>query len=62
MVFPNTLLLILFSSDHPHHAVSYDSTDIFPVGWCESNSYPLKPPLFHRIPSSSSNSVLGDER
>ncbi|XP_034237039.1 scm-like with four MBT domains protein 1 isoform X1 [Thrips palmi] len=48
-------------SDHPRHAVSYDSTDIFPVGWCDSNSYPLKPPLYYQMPSSSSNSVLGDE-
>lgn len=49
-------------SDHPNHAVSVDSTEIFPVGWCDSNSYPLKPPLYYQIPSSSSNSVLGDER
>ncbi|XP_054258625.1 scm-like with four MBT domains protein 1 isoform X2 [Macrosteles quadrilineatus] len=25
-------------------AVSWDSLDIFPVGWCDSNSYPLKAP------------------
>lgn len=48
-------------SDHPNHAVSYDSSDIFPVGWCDSNSYSLKPPLYYQIPSSSSNSIQGDE-
>uniref|UniRef100_A0A672GVH1 Scm like with four mbt domains 2 n=1 Tax=Salarias fasciatus TaxID=181472 RepID=A0A672GVH1_SALFA len=25
--------------------VDVESTDIFPVGWCEANSYPLTPPL-----------------
>ncbi|XP_013794742.1 scm-like with four MBT domains protein 1 [Limulus polyphemus] len=29
---------------HPHHIVPLNSQEIFPVGWCESNSYPLKPP------------------
>lgn len=27
-----------------HHITSSKSCDIFPVGWCESNNYPLKPP------------------
>ncbi|XP_074645284.1 scm-like with four MBT domains protein 1 [Tubulanus polymorphus] len=26
------------------HIVDVDSHDIFPVGWCESNGYPLRPP------------------
>uniref|UniRef100_T1J4G1 SAM domain-containing protein n=1 Tax=Strigamia maritima TaxID=126957 RepID=T1J4G1_STRMM len=30
---------------HPNHIVPYNSHEIFPVGWCESNHYPLKPPL-----------------
>jgi len=25
--------------------VDVESTDIFPVGWCEANAYPLTPPL-----------------
>ncbi|XP_015520560.2 scm-like with four MBT domains protein 1 [Neodiprion pinetum] len=28
----------------PEHIVSMHSLQIFPVGWCESNSYTLKPP------------------
>lgn len=28
----------------PEHIVSMNSLQIFPVGWCESNSYTLKPP------------------
>jgi len=27
-----------------------DSHDIFPVGWCESSSYPLKPPRSYHSP------------
>lgn len=27
------------------HLVDVDSMDIFPVGWCEANAYPLTPPL-----------------
>lgn len=27
-----------------HHITSINSHEIFPVGWCESNSYPLTPP------------------
>ena len=27
------------------HVVSADSLDIFPVGWCTNNKYPLKAPL-----------------
>ncbi|KAG1689927.1 Scm-like with four MBT domains protein 1 [Nymphon striatum] len=27
-----------------HHITSINSYEIFPVGWCESNSFPLKPP------------------
>jgi hypothetical protein len=37
-------------SFHPNHIVSMDSHDIFPVGWCESNSYPLKPPCSYQVP------------
>lgn len=33
------------------YAVSIDSLDIFPVGWCESNSYPLKPPCSFSTPA-----------
>ncbi|XP_067002533.2 scm-like with four MBT domains protein 1 [Anabrus simplex] len=36
---------------HPSHIVSTSSTDIYPVGWCESNSYPLKPPRFYQTPA-----------
>ncbi|KAF4518842.1 hypothetical protein B566_EDAN006693 [Ephemera danica] len=28
----------------PSHVVSTDSNEIFPVGWCGSNNYPLMPP------------------
>lgn len=31
-------------SQENHIITSYNSTDIFPVGWCDTNSYPLKPP------------------
>ncbi|EZA52051.1 Scm-like with four MBT domains protein [Ooceraea biroi] len=31
-------------SSRPDHVVSMHSLQIFPVGWCESNHYPLKPP------------------
>lgn len=48
-------------SYHPNHAVSFDSPDIFPVGWCDSNSYALKPPLYYQMPSSRTNSVVGDD-
>ncbi|XP_063242684.1 scm-like with four MBT domains protein 1 isoform X2 [Bacillus rossius redtenbacheri] len=34
---------------HPDHVVSGDSLDVFPVGWCESNSYPLKPPCSFQL-------------
>ncbi len=27
-----------------NHIVDVESMDVFPVGWCESNNYPLKPP------------------
>lgn len=27
-----------------NHIVDVESQDIFPVGWCESNNYSLKPP------------------
>ncbi|GLH01333.1 Polycomb protein Sfmbt [Gryllus bimaculatus] len=45
-IVDNLLWIHLDSHDsfHPSHVVSMDSVDIFPVGWCESNSYPLKPP------------------
>ena len=31
--------------------VSTDSQDIFPVGWCDSQNYPLTPPLFQAVVS-----------
>ena len=37
-----------------NHVVDCQSHDIFPVGWCESNNYPLKPPrsaAYKRKPS-----------
>lgn len=46
-----------------HHVVPFITQDIFPVGWCESNNFPLKPPrtcyskrqrTLLRRPSSSS--------
>ncbi|KAJ9576506.1 hypothetical protein L9F63_025601, partial [Diploptera punctata] len=49
-IIEHLLWIQLESNDsfHPNHIVSMDSHDIFPVGWCESNSYPLKPPRsFH---------------
>lgn len=30
--------------NRPEHVVHMHSLQIFPVGWCESNHYPLKPP------------------
>lgn len=33
-----------YESFRPDHVVSMHSLQIFPVGWCESNHYPLKPP------------------
>ncbi|CAN9508435.1 unnamed protein product [Ophioblennius macclurei] len=33
------------SKDLSEIIVDVESTDIFPVGWCEANSYPLTPPL-----------------
>lgn len=43
----NFLWIQLDSIDsfNPNHIVPVTSHDIFPVGWCESNRYPLKPPL-----------------
>ncbi|XP_046387459.1 scm-like with four MBT domains protein 1 [Ischnura elegans] len=38
-------------SFHPSHIVSVNSLEIFPVGWCESNLYPLKPPRYYHMPS-----------
>ncbi|XP_029471548.1 scm-like with four MBT domains protein 2 isoform X2 [Rhinatrema bivittatum] len=29
----------------PEYIVDMESMDIFPVGWCEANAYPLSPPL-----------------
>uniref|UniRef100_A0A1B6EZV3 SLED domain-containing protein n=1 Tax=Cuerna arida TaxID=1464854 RepID=A0A1B6EZV3_9HEMI len=38
----------------PKRAVSWDSLEIFPVGWCDSNSYPLKAPkVIRRSPQPS---------
>ena len=31
------------------HIEHMDSHNLFPVGWCESNQYPLKPPRFSPI-------------
>lgn len=33
---------------HPNHIVPVSSHEIFPIGWCESNRYPLKVPLVCR--------------
>lgn len=27
-----------------NHIVHIESHDIFPIGWCDSNNYPLRPP------------------
>ena len=45
-VLDNLLWLHLDSSPKmaANHVVDSRSHDIFPVGWCESNNYPLKPP------------------
>ena len=32
------------SKQKSFHMVDCQSHDIFPVGWCDSNNYPLKPP------------------
>ncbi|KDR22796.1 Scm-like with four MBT domains protein 2 [Zootermopsis nevadensis] len=51
-IIDHLLWIHLESNDsfHPNHIVSMDSHDIFPVGWCESNSYPLKPPHLYQVP------------
>ena len=36
-----------------NHVVDIESRDVFPVGWCASNHYPLKPP----IPSKTAKRV-----
>ncbi|XP_054010970.1 scm-like with four MBT domains protein 1 isoform X2 [Hylaeus anthracinus] len=33
-----------YENTRPEHIVDMHSLQIFPVGWCESNHYPLKPP------------------
>lgn len=33
-----------YENTRPEHIVDMYSLQIFPVGWCESNHYPLKPP------------------
>ncbi|XP_015188400.1 PREDICTED: scm-like with four MBT domains protein 1 isoform X2 [Polistes dominula] len=33
-----------YDDSKPEHIVHMNSLEIFPVGWCESNHYPLKPP------------------
>ncbi|XP_035732853.1 scm-like with four MBT domains protein 2 isoform X3 [Vespa mandarinia] len=33
-----------YEDNKPEHIVHMRSLEIFPVGWCESNHYPLKPP------------------
>lgn len=33
-----------YENTRPEHIVDIYSLQIFPVGWCESNHYPLKPP------------------
>lgn len=50
-IIDHLLWIHLESNDsfHPNHIVSMDSHDIFPVGWCESNSYPLKPPRSYQM-------------
>nr|CAD7455362.1 unnamed protein product [Timema tahoe] len=49
------LWLHLESNDdfHPNHIVSTDSLDIFPVGWCDTNSYRLKPPSVYQMPTKA---------
>ncbi|PSN43066.1 Scm-like with four MBT domains protein 2 [Blattella germanica] len=51
-IIDHLLWIHLESNDsfHPNHIVSMDSHDIFPVGWSESNSYPLKPPRYFQMP------------
>lgn len=34
-----------FQNLYPNHIVPADSQDIYPVGWCDSNHYPLKVPI-----------------
>ncbi|XP_015587878.1 scm-like with four MBT domains protein 1 [Cephus cinctus] len=36
-----------YDDSKPEHIVYMHSLQIFPVGWCESNHYPLKPPKNH---------------
>ncbi|XP_031833953.1 scm-like with four MBT domains protein 2 isoform X1 [Nomia melanderi] len=45
-IVDNLLWLKLDNYDNslPEHIVDMHSLQIFPVGWCESNHYPLKPP------------------
>lgn len=40
------LWIHLDNSSEPtaNHIVSLHSLDLFPVGWCGSNNYPLRPP------------------
>ncbi|XP_014238880.1 scm-like with four MBT domains protein 2 [Trichogramma pretiosum] len=33
-----------YSDDYGEHIVDMHSQEIFPIGWCETNHYPLKPP------------------
>ncbi|XP_043254702.1 scm-like with four MBT domains protein 1 [Colletes gigas] len=45
-IVDNLLWLMLdnYENTRPEHIVDMHSLQIFPVGWCESNHYPLKPP------------------
>ncbi|KAG7203222.1 hypothetical protein KM043_010325 [Ampulex compressa] len=45
-IIDNLLWLKLdnYKDNRPEHIVHMHSLQIFPVGWCESNHYPLKPP------------------
>lgn len=45
-IIDNLLWLKLdnYEDCRPEHVVHMNSLHIFPVGWCESNHYPLKPP------------------
>ncbi|XP_066590102.1 scm-like with four MBT domains protein 1 [Prorops nasuta] len=36
-----------YENNRPEHIVYMNSLLIFPVGWCESNHFPLKPPTNH---------------
>lgn len=38
------LKLDCYDDDRPDHIVHMRSLQVFPVGWCESNHYPLMPP------------------